>query len=754
MIIVLNQIALDWWKWMSSMIWQVSLLIIVIFAVDAVIRKWVWPQVRYALWIIVLIKLILPPTWSSQNSISSLVQPVVRKTLNGQFAVFSGDITRKQIPSRITFPTPTNVARVAQDIQKRGDKLTPEDIKSLKSKEAPKANWQVFAMATWILGMLIFITMLTIKIKKLHEWHRQQKERKTIPVWFHELLLQTSKRLKMQRLPAIVFSDQAVTPAIYGIFHPVLLFPANYFDNLSHKEAEHVLLHELSHIKRGDLLLHALTLALQIIYWFNPLLLWVRKHIKHIREICCDLSVAHILKEKTKEYRQTLVDTARELLTESVEPGMGLLGVFEEPFRLVARLKWLEKTTWQNYWLKIATAFMVVIVMVIFILPMAEVNYAMEESPMISIVNTDNDSNIEKKEDNQISNIAVKQEGMVEAKEDVKESKDVSQSQKWEDIDQSDPVLGVKESESFHAVVLPYKGPGAQISEHMHKVQQLLKRKNIQPSGPAMIRQFTPSGITPEDERLWEVGYPISEKIAVEQPFKVITNASTLVAYSHITGKFEEDEFNKRGAQWFYENGFWPKGAALIFCPDKLYNNWMTRDKWEFQIPVEKVTKSFPQVEVFTKWTEPIVALILPMHGFTDQDQEAYQKLQAYLTENNIIPTGDPFYRFYSDPNVFPLDEIIWEVGIAVPKGTGAKSPFEIKYIPEQLVAYSTVECAYEDIDIHWKAFGLLAQSKGYFMTGAPMRFMKNGTFEGICVNEFRHPIRRMRHTSQSLPVF
>jgi hypothetical protein len=88
--------------------------------------------------------------------------------------------------------------------------------------------------------------------------------------------------------------------------------------------------------------------------------------------MCCDLTVANVLKEKTPAYRQTLLNTARELLSESLEPGLGLLGVFEEPFRLVPRLKWLEKKTWINRkWMFIAV-FGVLLVMVPCILPMAE----------------------------------------------------------------------------------------------------------------------------------------------------------------------------------------------------------------------------------------------------------------------------------------------------------------------------------------------------------------------------------------------
>ena len=66
-------------------------------------------------------------------------------------------------------------------------------------------------------------------------------------------LIDTSERLGLERVPAIVFSDEAVAPAVYGLFRPVLLLPADYTESLSPEEAEHVLLHELAHLKRGDL---------------------------------------------------------------------------------------------------------------------------------------------------------------------------------------------------------------------------------------------------------------------------------------------------------------------------------------------------------------------------------------------------------------------------------------------------------------------------------------------------------------------
>lgn len=136
-------------------------------------------------------------------------------------------------------------------------------------------------------------------------------------------------------------------------------------------ETEHILLHELAHIKRGDLLVHGLYMTLQIVYWFNPLLWAIRRTLQNLRELCCDATVARLLKDDTAGYRQTLLQTARRLLAEPVDPGLGLLGLFENSNWLVTRLHWLEKKTWKNRPLRIATIITLVAIMAACVLPMA-----------------------------------------------------------------------------------------------------------------------------------------------------------------------------------------------------------------------------------------------------------------------------------------------------------------------------------------------------------------------------------------------
>jgi beta-lactamase regulating signal transducer with metallopeptidase domain len=132
-----------------------------------------------------------------------------------------------------------------------------------------------------------------------------------------------------------------------------------------------MLLHELAHVKRGDLVMHSLYMLLQIAYWYNPLLWLVPADAPFARAVL-RRHVANLLRERTTAYRQTLLETARRLLAASVEPGLGLLGLFEDSNRLLVRLNWLTKPTWRYRTMKRAIVATIAALMVTCVLPMAQ----------------------------------------------------------------------------------------------------------------------------------------------------------------------------------------------------------------------------------------------------------------------------------------------------------------------------------------------------------------------------------------------
>ncbi len=376
MIEQINNVSGSWWAWMWPMFWQVGLLIVLIGLVDLLIRRRVWPQVRYALWLLVLIKLVLPPSLALPTSLTSPLGPLAKgiiwhQPLSDQTDMVGIEQSAPAMPPVSIEPT---IAVGPETVPMGMAPSNPSPAIAADSVRliGPTLIWQAYSMLAWLLGVLVLAGWLVVRFWQLRRTHQAKTATGEHPQWFNQLLAGTAKKLRLRRLPQVVLSPTAASPAVFGVLRPVLLIPAEDINHLSRTEIEHIFLHELAHIKRGDLIVHAFNMLLQIIYWPNPLLWLVRRQLQHLRELCCDASVARILRAKTADYKETILETARRMLAKPIGPGMGLLGLFENANRLGARLKWLDKKSWKHRPLRIATILAVVGLMCACVLPMAQ----------------------------------------------------------------------------------------------------------------------------------------------------------------------------------------------------------------------------------------------------------------------------------------------------------------------------------------------------------------------------------------------
>lgn len=244
-------------------------------------------------------------------------------------------------------------------------------------------------MTASLAGTLILGIWLFLRLHSLVGRHAQAAAAASLPQSFYNQLAGCARRLELGYIPRVVVTRRLATPAVFGMFRPVLLMPKGYLGKLSRRDTEHMLLHELAHIKRGDLIAHGLYMLLQVAYWYNPLLWLVRRQVHHLRELSCDATVAELLREQTTAYRQTLLETARRLLTSSVEPGLGLLGLFEDSNRLLVRLNWLTKPTWRYRTMKRITVAVIAALMLACVLPMARAQDAASNQPSAEVVKHD-----------------------------------------------------------------------------------------------------------------------------------------------------------------------------------------------------------------------------------------------------------------------------------------------------------------------------------------------------------------------------
>jgi bla regulator protein blaR1 len=86
----------------------------------------------------------------------------------------------------------------------------------------------------------------------------------------------------------LVETDQVDSPALFGFRRLILLPPAGTIRCLKPSELRHVFLHELAHMRRGDMLLNWLTTFLQALHWFNPVIWFAFARMRADREMACD----------------------------------------------------------------------------------------------------------------------------------------------------------------------------------------------------------------------------------------------------------------------------------------------------------------------------------------------------------------------------------------------------------------------------------------------------------------------------------
>jgi beta-lactamase regulating signal transducer with metallopeptidase domain/HEAT repeat protein len=101
------------------------------------------------------------------------------------------------------------------------------------------------------------------------------------PLW------EVSDRLGLEEAPRLLRSDEAKMPFACGMFHPTIVLPAEC-ESWSTERRQAVLLHELAHVRRHDLVGHTLARLVCAVYWFHPLAWTAAKQLRSESERACD----------------------------------------------------------------------------------------------------------------------------------------------------------------------------------------------------------------------------------------------------------------------------------------------------------------------------------------------------------------------------------------------------------------------------------------------------------------------------------
>ena len=118
-----------------------------------------------------------------------------------------------------------------------------------------------------------------------------------------------ARKLSCRRAVSVRISDAVESPTATGYFRGIILLPPQVLDEFSAADLEVVLIHEISHIKRGDDWARLGEYLLAAVFFCLPAVHWLIRQIDLQREIACDDLVLSQT-GRPQEYARTLTRLA------------------------------------------------------------------------------------------------------------------------------------------------------------------------------------------------------------------------------------------------------------------------------------------------------------------------------------------------------------------------------------------------------------------------------------------------------------
>jgi beta-lactamase regulating signal transducer with metallopeptidase domain len=119
-------------------------------------------------------------------------------------------------------------------------------------------------------------------------------------------LYEIADRLELNAAPVLLRSEDVKMPFAAGVFRSTIVLPAES-DEWSAERRTAVLIHELGHIRRRDLIGHTLGRIACALYWFHPLVWTAARQLRAESERACD-DLALVFGAKPSDYAEHLLD--------------------------------------------------------------------------------------------------------------------------------------------------------------------------------------------------------------------------------------------------------------------------------------------------------------------------------------------------------------------------------------------------------------------------------------------------------------
>jgi beta-lactamase regulating signal transducer with metallopeptidase domain/protocatechuate 3,4-dioxygenase beta subunit len=264
---------------------KAALLACIVGVICLLVRRWISPGWRHALWCTVFVRLILPdvplPAWRwnvSEVFAAAAMGRVIDPAAEGQ-------VPRASVGTAAqgTIGTP-----LAWGDSMDGGARPPAEVERLTTQVAATSplEWRQILMMVWLFGTAAWWAALCIAWWR---FRRRVLRTSTEATEASQDVLESCLAEAGVRAPlALRITPHIGTPAVCGVFRQVILLPSGLESSISASDLRLLLLHELGHVRRRDPVLQVFASVLLGLHWWNPLLWFAWHQLRNDAEAATD----------------------------------------------------------------------------------------------------------------------------------------------------------------------------------------------------------------------------------------------------------------------------------------------------------------------------------------------------------------------------------------------------------------------------------------------------------------------------------
>ena len=329
-------------------LWQISLLILLLAAVG----RWIGrrrPHVAYLLWLVVAVKCVTPPVWSSPMGIFSWSQALATLPGNESTEGLSSPALVASAPAHATgnldgLPATAGVNTV--EVAAVDSSSPSSEVAVVAGRGWTNHAWLFWLWAIGALGLAGYVGSTWWRcLRVVRDGTCATGE---VAELFAELIKpSTSSRSAGHCKVMLRIVDASLGPAVIGCWRPVIVVPRSLVESLDRGQMKAILAHELAHVRRGDGWAAWLQVVMVGLWWFHPLVWYANRQIVEWREAACDEEVVARTKILPRAYSEAVLKVleSRHERLPAMQVGMANgSGIQRRLLRLMAQSQFQPRT--------------------------------------------------------------------------------------------------------------------------------------------------------------------------------------------------------------------------------------------------------------------------------------------------------------------------------------------------------------------------------------------------------------------------